>query len=547
MASVLERARASLERAREVIRFTPARPRAPEARDGDIVELFETHVVTRLVDIASHAMRERGEAYYTICSAGHEGNGAIGRATRTSDPSLLHYRSGAFFLERARATGGAVDGARDLLASLAGSTADPISGGRHKVFGSIPLGILPQTSTIASHLPKAVGLAVAIERAARLGIETPYPKDAIVVCSFGDASINHSTAVGAMNAASWVTFQKLPVPVLFVCEDNGLGISVRTPPGWIETRLRALPGIEHVRADGTDPLAMLDAARRAVEHVRSTRSPVALHMACVRLWGHAGSDADTEYREAGEIAEVDARDPLLASSALVVSSGAMSPEAALALVARHEARIATLVEETIASKRIESRAEVVAPLARYSPERVKAEARAKGPPAPAADRAAAERAQPFGLAVRGGLAELLARYPQMLVFGEDVAQKGGVYGLTAGLWRRFGPKRVFNTLLDEQTILGLALGAGMAGLLPFPEIQYLAYLHNAIDQVRAEAGTYPFLSAGQLAAPMVVRIAGMASREGFGGHFHNENSLSSLRDVPGLVLGVPCRGDDAVA
>ena len=82
----------------------------------------------------------------------------------------------------------------------------------------------------------------------------------------------------------------------------------------------------------------------------------------------------------------------------------------------------------------------------------------------------------------------------MIVFGEDVGVKGGVYGVTGGLARRFGAARVFDTVLDEQSILGLGLGAGLAGLIPIPEIQYLAYLHNAEDQLRGEAATLPFFS-----------------------------------------------------
>jgi 2-oxoisovalerate dehydrogenase E1 component len=133
----------------------------------------------------------------------------------------------------------------------------------------------------------------------------------------------------------------------------------------------------------------------------------------------------------------------------------------------------------------------------------------------------------------------------MLVFGEDVARKGGVYGVTRGLRDRFGASRVFDTLLDEQSILGLALGAGLAGLLPVPEIQYLAYLHNAADQIRGEAATLSFFSSGQYRNPMVVRIAGLAYQEGFGGHFHNDNSVASLRDIPGLIVACPARPDDA--
>jgi len=128
-----------------------------------------------------------------------------------------------------------------------------------------------------------------------------------------------------------------------------------------------------------------------------------------------------------------------------------------------------------------------------------------------------------------------------------VARKGGVYGVTRGLLRAFGPGRVFDSLLDEQTILGVALGSGLAGLLPVPEIQYLAYVHNAADQIRGEAATLSFFSRAQYRNPMVVRIAGLAYQQGFGGHFHNDNAIAALREIPGLVIACPARPDDAAA
>src|SRR5690606_358097 len=137
--------------------------------------------------------------------------------------------------------------------------------------------------------------------------------------------------------------------------------------------------------------------------------------------------------------------------------------------------------------------------------------------------------------------------PGMLVFGEDVGVKGGVYGVTKGLRERFGGHRVFDTLLDETSILGLALGVGSAGMLPVPEIQYLAYLNNAADQLRGEAATLRFFSQGAYRNPLVVRIPGLAYQEGFGGHFHNDNAVAVLRDIPGLVVAVPARPDDAAA
>jgi 2-oxoisovalerate dehydrogenase E1 component len=150
-------------------------------------------------------------------------------------------------------------------------------------------------------------------------------------------------------------------------------------------------------------------------------------------------------------------------------------------------------------------------------------------------------------AINRALLDVLTDYPEALVFGEDVARKGGVYGVTRGLMKKVGPARVFDTLLDEQAILGLALGAGTSGLLPIPEIQYLAYLHNAADQIRGEGATLQFFSNRQYRNPMIVRIAGYGYQKGFGGHFHNDNAIGALRDIPGLIIASPSRPDDAAA
>jgi 2-oxoisovalerate dehydrogenase E1 component len=148
-------------------------------------------------------------------------------------------------------------------------------------------------------------------------------------------------------------------------------------------------------------------------------------------------------------------------------------------------------------------------------------------------------------AVTGGLGRVVELHPETLVFGEDVALKGGVYGVTRGLQARFGEERVFDTLLDETSILGLALGTAVTGFVPIPEIQYLAYLHNAEDQLRGEAATLQFFSQGAYRNGMVVRIQGYGYQKGFGGHFHNDNGVGVLRDIPGLVIASPSRPDDA--
>jgi 2-oxoisovalerate dehydrogenase E1 component len=212
------------------------------------------------------------------------------------------------------------------------------------------------------------------------------------------------------------------------------------------------------------------------------------------------------------------------------------------LVADYEAagkRVREIAIEASTRRPLESAEEVMRPLAPRSPARV-------------AEMAGTTSSTPSGLltlaqAINAGLAEALGSNPETLVFGEDVGVKGGVYGVTRGLIDRFGAARVFDTLLDETSILGFALGAALSGFVPIPEIQYLAYLHNAEDQLRGEAATLQFFSQGRYRNGLVIRIAGYGYQKGFGGHFHNDNAVGVLRDLPGVVVASPSRPEDAAS
>ncbi|MDN5798052.1 MAG: thiamine pyrophosphate-dependent enzyme [Intrasporangium sp.] len=539
------------------LRAQPTRdPREPLRSDthltgAEALKLFDAQAGSRHLDFAARSMQARGQGFYTIGSSGHEGNAAVAAALRPGDPALLHYRSGAFYLSRAAQVSGA-DPIRDVLRGVAAASTEPISGGRHKVFGNHDLAVIPQTSTIGSHLPRALGVAFAIERAKRLGLESAWLPGSVVVCSFGDASANHSTVTGAVGAACHLAHQKLPLPLLFVCEDNGLGISVRSPRDWIHAAYGNRPGLCYLTADGTDLAAAYDVALEAAGHVRQERRPVFLHLRTVRLMAHAGSDVETAYRAFGDMEADLERDPLVGTARLLASAGVVSPEALLTRYEAIGAEVSCVADEVATEGHLSSAAEVMAPLAPRHADRIAAEVSRS---AERPDRLAAfggrlpEDEPPLTLAqsINRTLVDELALRPEMLVFGEDVAVKGGVYGVTRGLRRAFGTARVFDTILDEQSVLGIALGTGVSGLLPVPEIQYLAYLHNAEDQIRGEAATLSFFSAGQYTNPMVVRIAGLGYQKGFGGHFHNDNALGALRDIPGLVIAAPARPDDASA
>lgn len=523
----------------------PVRPGSPlTARKA--LALFDVQVESRHVDFAARDLKARGQGFYTISSAGHEGNAAVAGALRPDDPAFLHYRSGGFFLARAQQVPGPA-GAFDVLRGCCAAADEPIAGGRHKVFGSVPLNIPPQTSTIASHLPKALGHAVALDRMARWQGRS---EDRIVVCTFGDASANHASATAAFNAAAWTTWQRVPCPVLFVCEDNGLGISVRTPEGWIAANLGNRTGLHYEHGDGLDLADAYAAATRAADYVRRTRSPAILHLRTVRMLGHAGSDVEQLYRTPAEITATEASDPLIATARMLIEEGWRTPDQILAQYEAMRSRIGALAEEAARRPHLETAAEVMAPLFTHDAEAVAAavpvatpERRAEMYPGGLPE--AGQRPRPLAFQLNRALHDLLAGHDEAIVFGEDVAKKGGVYHVTAGLTERFGVGRVFNTLLDETSILGLAIGAAQAGLLPIAEIQYLAYLMNAVDQLRGEAGSMQFFSNGQLANPMVVRIASLAYQRGFGGHFHNDNGIAAVREIPGVLIGCPSRGDDA--
>lgn len=521
----------------------PAGPMSPETA----LQAFRAGVLTRALDRQSRAMQRAGQGFYTIGSSGHEGLAAVALALRPTDMAFLHYRDAAFQIARA----GQVPGqnpAWDMLLSFASSMEDPISGGRHKVLGSRDLFIPPQTSTIASHLPKAVGAAYSIGAARRHKPEHQIlPDDSIVYCSFGDASANHSTAQGAFNTAQWTSYQSVPLPLLFVCEDNGIGISTKTPKGWIEATFSARPGLKYFKADGLDLYDTFRVASEAAAYVRDRRKPAFLHIRTIRLYGHAGADVPTTYLPREEVEAEEANDPLLHSVRLLDQAGVLSPDQALAIYKETNARVVRVADQAITRPRLQNAAQVMASI--VPPKRPCAPTNGPAPEARAAafggDLKAMDEPQIMSRLINWALTDLMLTHRELVMMGEDVGRKGGVYGVTQKLHQRFGPDRMIDTLLDEQSILGLAIGMAQNGFVPLPEIQFLAYLHNAEDQLRGEAATLPFFSNGQYTNPMVLRIAGLGYQKGFGGHFHNDNSVAVLRDIPGLILAVPSNGADA--
>ena len=519
----------------------------------EALDLFQDQVRSRQLDVMSRKLKEQDQSFYTIASAGHEQNAVLGAQLRLTDPCFLHYRSGGLMMARSRKDP-SIDPVLDTLLSFVASSDDPISGGRHKVWGSLPLQVPPQTSTIASHLPKAMGLAFALGRRKKLGLSQRLPEDSIVLCSFGDASTSHATAMAGIKGARYAFRRGNPVPVLFLCEDNRVGISVSKPRRWISDSYSGLSQLEYFAAQSGDLVEIWDTVEKAISVCRTRRKPVFLRIPMVRLWGHAGSDVETTYRTLEEIEKIETQDPLLHNARLLVESGAASPRELIATLDSSSRQVEQAAVEAVKRPRLSTAAEVLRPMAPADPAAARKSALDPVDPlrreeifqGQLPEKATVPSKRTLAAMINAALHDEMIRRPEIMVFGEDVAKKGGVYHVTAGLQQRFGTTRVFDTLLDETTILGLGQGLAHHGLLPIPEIQYLAYLHNALDQLRSEACSLQFFSNDQYRNPMVVRIAGFAYQRGFGGHFHNDNAIGALREIPGLLVATPSRGDDAV-
>ena len=512
-----------------------------------VLELFESQIISRHLDLQARVLKDKQQGFYTIGSSGHEGNAAIAKAFHVTDMAFLHYRSGAFMVQRAQAVP-EVDPIEAILLSLVASSDDPVSAGRHKVLGSVPLWLPPQTSTIASHLPKAVGAALSITRAKELKIKSPLSEDSCILCSFGDASINHSTAQGAFNAAQWIAHGHYPLPLVFICEDNGLGISVKTPDDWVEQSFSQRENIHYLKADGLNILDTYKMAKEAAHIARDKKQPVFLHVKTVRLLGHAGSDIEHQYRDVTDIEMTEAEDPLLHSAKIILDNQYASAQEIIENYEHWRDKVAAMAKKVVLRPKLNNakavKAAIIPPTGSLTPLKYASEAQRKACFAELYPQLKLKRnlCQNINFA----LMDILLAYDNIVVFGEDVGKKGGVYRVTAGLQQRFSQRRVFDTLLDEQSILGTAMGMAHNGFLPIPEIQFLAYLHNAEDQLRGEAATLSFFSNGQYTDPMVLRIASFAYQKGFGGHFHNDNSIAILRDIPGIIIACPSNGCDAV-
>ena len=391
---------------------------------------------------------------------------------------------------------------------------------------------LPMCGGVGAQYAPAAGWAQAVTYKERVLGEQAQGSLGIVLG--GDASCATGGFWAALNIA---TTQSLPM--LFYIEDNGYGISVpsdyQTPGRDIAANLASFRNLQIFNGDGTEPAQAAALIGEAVAHVRGGHGPALIRLTVPRLEGHSFQDTQT-YKSEAEVAAEWARDPLPKLKAFAGDLDWPMIEASVA----HEVEAA----------RAEAEARDPSP-----PERVtrnvffEGEAAQIGGGAGLSLDGTSETAAPEGqrinmvTAIRRVLDQELAANPKMLVFGEDVGPKGGVHAVTLGLQDKFGIDRVFDTSLNEEGIVGRAVGMALAGLLPVPEIQFRKYAEPATEQIN-DCGTMRWRTANRFAAPMVLRVPG-----GFfkcGDPWHSQTNEVQFVHNPGWQVAVPSNAEDAV-
>jgi 2-oxoisovalerate dehydrogenase E1 component len=396
---------------------------------------------------------------------------------------------------------------------------------------------LPMCGGVGAQYTPAVGWAQAIVYKRKVLEEGP--EDAIALVLGGDASC---ATGGFWSALTIATTQQLPL--LIYVEDNGYGISVpseyQTPGRDIAANLASFSGLTVFNGDGTDPVEASRLIEEAVSHVRSKRAPALLRVTVPRLEGHSFQDTQT-YKSEAEIEAEWARDPLpklkahCAKRQVSVDAWAdLEREAAWqveAARAEAEARGVSSPETVTTHVFFEGELQQVGGRAGLSLDATTDEPRPEG-----------QRIN-MVTAIRRVLDQEIEANPRVLVFGEDVGPKGGVHAVTLGLQEKFGRERVFDTSLNEEGIVGRAVGMALAGLMPVPEIQFRKYAEPATEQIH-DCGTMRWRTHNRFAAPMVLRVPG-----GFfkcGDPWHSMTNEVEFVHNPGWKVAVPSNAEDAV-
>lgn len=529
---------------------TPARSR-PSVVEGpfDWRRIAYTALVSRALDEVEESTNRNKASVprehlvlYQFSARGHEVAQVIlgSLLTHPRDAASAYYRSRPLLL----ALGLGID---DALASPLGRSGGFSDGRDIGVVCNLPRRdgpiVLPMSGDVGSQYTPCAGWAQTILYHRDVLRDASY-KGAIGVVLGGEGSVATNGFWSALTMAT-----TLSLPMVFYVEDNGLGISVRgemqTPGGNVAKNLSSFGNLLVRDGDGTDPAETARLLKECVDHARSGSGPALVHLTVPRLSSHSGPDNQRGYRTEEEIAADFTRDPLPKLKRHLV------PRMLSATQWRElEGEVERDVDEGLrkARARPTSDPELVRRYVFEEP----------GEPAILGGLTLEERAAlngnaeqeedgevvRFADAVRRTLRRELEVNPKVLVFGEDVGRKGGVHLVTEGLQRQFGDKRVFDTSLSEEGIIGRAVGMAIGGLMPVAEIQFRKYADPAAEQLN-NCGTLRWRTANRFAAPIVVRMPGGFGKD-VGDPWHSLSDEVRFVHSLGWQVIVPSNASDAV-
>jgi 2-oxoisovalerate dehydrogenase E1 component len=511
----------------------------PTANDGfegldaeSLIRAFRLMHLSRRLDDREVTLKRQNRIYFQISGAGHEAiQVAAGMTLRPgADWFYLYYRDRALCL-----TLGVTP--HEMLQQAVGAADDPASGGRQMPshWGNKRLNIVSASSPTGTQYLQAAGSAEATQYR---GIEGE-----VTLVTSGDGATSEGEFWESLNIAC---LKRLPL--VYLIEDNGYAISVpiecQTAGQSISALVSGFPGLYRQEVDGTDFLAGYRAMRAAVAHARAGNGPALVHAHVIRPYSHSLSDDERLYRPAAEREAETARDPVRTFPQMLMTEG---------IVDRHMLQRLTheIDEEVEHATRQALRDDPPSPetalLHLYAPApglRTAVAPHPTGAPMTMVDL------------INSTLKEEMRRNPDILVFGEDVADctraaslsevkgKGGVFKVTHGLQQEFGPTRAFNTPLAEAAIVGRAIGMATRGLKPVAEIQFFDYIWPAMMQLRDELATLRWRSNGAFSAPVVVRVPIGGYLNG-GAIYHSQNGESTFTHIPGLRVVMPSNALDA--
>jgi 2-oxoisovalerate dehydrogenase E1 component len=514
-----------------------------------LVRLYRTMYLSRKLDDREIQLKRQNKIYFQISSAGHEAvTAAAGLLLRPGVDWIYPY-----YRDRALCLMLGVTPLETLLQAV-GAKDDPSSGGRQMPshWGHPEWNIVSRSSCTGTQFVQAVGAAeatlyyqnrakaLAKAKKAPLGQYVSYEDNEIVYVSSGDGATSEGEFWESLNAACT---KKLPM--FYLIEDNGYAISVpvevQTAGGSISRLVRNFPGLHVAECDGTDPLESYAACRDAIQYCRERRGPALVHAQVTRPYSHSLSDDEKLYKSAEEREREAHRDPLSKFSLFLVREGLLDQKQIEDLEAQIDNEVREAADQALAASEpsIDSiRINIYSPEVDPASSAFAAEAQFSGAPKTMVEMVAAT------------LSDEMLRDERITVFGEDVADasreenlkqvkgKGGVFKATAGLQRKFGADRVFNSPLAEASIVGRAIGMATRGLKPVAEIQFFDYIWPAMMQIRDELCVMRWRSNGTFKCPAVIRVAIGGYLTG-GAVYHSQSGESIFTHCPGLRVVMP--------